>query len=86
MNKCANTKIFEDLLDTYKRTSDYRDSATRDVGLNRRKYEEHLDKMWEAYGRGLMLQVVEYKKQVQYIKEAGFTVKRSKTTGKHKIV
>ena len=79
-------KMLEDMLDTYKRTSDYRDGAIRDIGLNRAKYEEHLDKMWAAYGTGLMLQAVEYKKQVQYIKDAGFTVKRSKTTGKHKIV
>ena len=79
-------KMLEDMLDTYKRTSDYRDDVIRDIGLNREKYEEHLDKMWAAYGAGLMLQVVEYKKQVQYIKDAGFTVKRSKSTGKHKIV
>ena len=78
--------IFADLLDTYKRTSSYRDDVVRDIGLNRHKYEEHLDRMWAAYRSGLMLQVVEYKKQIQYIKDAGFTVKRSKTTGKHKIV
>lgn len=78
--------LFGDLLNTYKKTSDYRDSAVMDIGLNKAKYEEHLDKMWAAYGSGLMLQVVEYKKQVQYIKDAGFTVKRSKITGKHKIV
>lgn len=79
-------KILEDMMDTYKRTSSYKDDVIRDVGLNRTKYEEHLDKMWAAYLSGLMLQVVEYKKQVQYIKDAGFTVKRSKSTGKHKIV
>lgn len=79
-------KILNDMLNAYKKTSDYRDSAVMDIGLNKAKYEEHLDKMWAAYGSGLMLQVVEYKKQVQYIKDAGFTVKRSKITGKHKIV
>ena len=78
--------ILNDMLNTYKKTSDYRDSAVMDIGLNKAKYEEHLDKMWAAYGSGLILQVVEYKKQIQYIKDAGFTVKRSKTTGKHKIV
>jgi hypothetical protein len=78
--------ILNDMLNAYKKTSDYRDSAVMDIGLNKAKYEEHLDKMWAAYGRGLMLQAVEYKKQVQYIKDAGFTVKRSKTTGRHKIV
>lgn len=79
-------KILEDMLDTYKRTSDYRDSIVMDVGLHRAKYEEHLDKMWATYLSGNMMQVFEYKKQVQHIKEAGFTVKRSKSTGKHKIV
>lgn len=79
-------KILDDMMDTYKRTSDYRDSAVMDIGLNRTKYEEHLDKMWTAYCSGCMHQVVEYKKQINYIKEAGFTVKRSKSTGKHKIV
>lgn len=78
--------ILNDMLNAYKKTSDYRDGAVMDIGLNKAKYEEHLDKMWAAYGSGLILQVVEYKKQVQYIKDAGFTVKRSKTTGKHKIV
>ena len=78
--------ILNDMLNTYKKTSDYRDGVVMDIGLNKAKYEEHLDKMWAAYGSGLMLQVVEYKKQVQYIKDAGFTVMRSKTTGKHKIV
>lgn len=78
--------IFGNLLDTYKRTSSYRDDVIRDVGLHRTEYEEHLDKMWAAYLSGLMHQVAEYKKQIQYIKDAGFTVKRSKTTGKHKIV
>ena len=81
-----NTKIFEDLLDTYKRTSDYRDGCVRDVGLNRGKYEQILDEMWAIYLKGCLQQAVEYKKQVQYIKDAGFTVKRSKSTGKHKIV
>ena len=79
-------EILDNLMDTYKRTSSYRDDLIRDVGLHRREYEEHLDKMWRAYCSGLMLQAVEYKKQVQYIKDAGFTVKRHKTTGEHKIV
>lgn len=79
-------KMLEDMMDTYKRTSSYRDDTIRDIGLNRSKYEEHLDRMWETYLSGVMYQVVDYKKQVQYIKDAGFTVKRSKSTGKHKIV
>lgn len=80
------SKILGDMFDTYKRTSDYHNSIIMDIGLNRAKYEEHLDKMWATYRNGLMDQVIEYKKQIQYIKDAGFTVKRSKSTGKHKIV
>lgn len=79
-------KLLNDMLDTYKRTSDYKDGVIRDIGLNRAKYEKHLDEMWDIYRRGNMQQVVEYKKQVNQIKEAGFTVQRSKSTGKHRIV
>lgn len=79
-------KILDDLMDTYKRTSSYRDDVIRDVGLNREEYEHHLDEMWAIYRSGNMNQVYAYKQQVQYIKDAGFVVKRSKSTGKHKIV
>lgn len=79
-------KILDDLIDTYKRTSLYRDDVIRDVGLNREEYERHLDEMWAIYRSGNMNQVYAYKQQVQYIKDAGFVVKRSKSTGKHKIV
>ena len=79
-------KILDDLMDTYKRTSSYRDDVIRDVGLNREEYERHLDEMWAIYRSGNMNQVYAYKQQVQYIKDAGFVVKRSKSTGKHKIV
>lgn len=79
-------KLLNDMLDTYKRTSGYRDDVIRDIGLNREKYEKHLDEMWSIFRSGNMNQVVEYKKQVNYIKEAGFTVQRSKSTGKHRIV
>ena len=79
-------KMLDDMFNTYKRTSDYRDSVVMEIGLNRSKYEKHLDEMWEIYCRGNMGQVVAYKQQIQYIKDAGFTVQRSKSTGKHRIV
>ena len=79
-------KILDDMIDTYRRTSSYRDDVTRDVGLNREKYEQYLDEMWAIYRSGNMNQVYAYKQQIQYIKDAGFVVKRSKSTGKHKIV
>lgn len=79
-------KMLDNMYDTYKRTSGYRDGVIRDIGLNRAKYEKHLDEMWDIYRRGNMAQVVAYKQQIKYIKEAGFTVQRSKSTGKHRIV
>lgn len=79
-------KLLDDMMDTYKRTSDYKDGLIRDIGLRRSEYEAHLDKMWANYRAGCMGQVVAYKEQVKYIKDAGFTVQRSKSTGKHRIV
>lgn len=79
-------KILDDMLDTYRRTSGYKDDVIRDIGLNRAKYERHLDEMWSIYRQGNMQQIIAYKEQIKYIKEAGFTVQRSKSTGKHRIV
>lgn len=79
-------KMLDDMLDTYKRTSGYKDDITRDVGLRRDEYAKHLDEMWAIYCAGNLGQVVAYKEQIKYIKEAGFTVQRSKSTGKHRIV
>lgn len=56
------------------------------VFFPREEYEKRLDDMWQNYCLGCMMQVVEYKGQVKYIKEAGLEVLRSKSTGKHKIV
>lgn len=79
-------KLFDDMFDTYRRTSSYRDDVIRGIGLHRAEYEEHLDKMWANYCSGMMSQIAAYKEQVKYIKDAGFTVQRSKSTGKHRIV
>lgn len=79
-------KILEDMFDTYKRTSSYKDDVIRGIGLNRADYEKTLDEMWAIYCSGNMQQVFAYKEQIKYIKEAGFTVQRSKSTGKHRIV
>jgi hypothetical protein len=79
------TKVIHDLFDSFKHTAEYKDSVMMEIMGRRQEFEEHLDKMWQTYTRGNMQQVVEYKKQVQYIKGAGLIVLRSKTTGKHKI-
>lgn len=78
-------KIVEDLFGAFKHTSKYKDSAMMEIMCRRQEFEENLDKMWQTYRSGYLQQVVEYKKQVQYIKDAGLVVLRSKTTGKHKI-
>lgn len=78
-------KIIEDLFGAFKHTSKYKDSAMMEIMCRRQEFEENLDKMWQTYRNGYLPQVVEYKKQVQDIKDAGLVVLRSKTTGKHKI-
>lgn len=78
-------KFIEDLFGSFKHTSRYKDSAMMEIMCRRQEFEENLDKMWQTYRSGYLQQVVEYKKQVQDIKDAGLVVLRSKTTGKHKI-
>lgn len=56
-----------------------------EIMSQREKYEQLLDDMWRVCCRGPS-EFGAYKQQVQTIKSAGLVVKRSKTTGKHKIV
>lgn len=79
-------KMLDDMLNAFRHTSDYKDSAMLDIMFNREKYEQHLDEMWRIYTSGNMKQVFEYRKQIDSIKSAGLKVLRSKSTGKHKIV
>ena len=72
--------------EAYKHTSDYKDSAMMEIMMRRQEFEQRLDDMWRIYRSGNLQQVVEYKKQVQTIKDAGLIVQRSKSTGKHRIV
>ena len=75
-----------DMFNAYKQTSSFKDGAMMEIMLRRKEFEQHLDKMWQTYISGNLRQVVEYKKQVQSIKDAGLIVQRSKSTGKHRIV
>lgn len=75
-----------DMFNSYKQTSAFKDGAMMEIMLRRQEFEQHLDKMWQTYISGNLRQAVEYKKQVQYIKDAGFIVQRSKSAGKHRIV
>ena len=78
--------MFKGYTEAYKHTSGYKDSAMMEIWLRRQEFEQRLDEMWRIYGTGNLRQVVEYKKQVQSIKDAGLIVQRSKSTGKHRIV
>ena len=76
----------DDMFNAYRNTSRFKDSEMMEIMLRRQEFEQHLDKMWQNCLNGNLLQVVEYKKQVQSIKDAGLVVQRSKSTGKHRIV
>lgn len=78
--------FFRGFMEAQKHTAEYKDGCMVEIMCRRQEFEENLDKMWQIYGRGNLQQVVEYKKQVQYIKDAGLVVQRSKSTGKHRIV
>jgi hypothetical protein len=71
--------------DAYKHTSEYRDRSMVEIMSKRKEFEEHLDKMWSIYLKGVTEQIVEYNKQVRGIKESGLKVLRN-SAGKHKIV
>lgn len=79
-------QFFNNLFEPFFHTQESMDR--RMIGIMRRRevYEKNLDDMWANYRRGCMQQVVDYKAQVKYIKEANLEVLRSKSTGKHKIV
>lgn len=71
--------------DTYKDTSRCRDESMLDLALRKQEFEKTLDDMWRVYSSGNVRQIVEYQKQVDYIKSFGFKVLRN-SVGKHKIV
>ena len=79
-------RILNDMFNSYKQTSSFKDGAMMEIMLRRQEFEQHLDKMWQTYISGNLRQVVEYKKQIQSIKDSGLIVQRSKSTGKHRIV
>lgn len=79
-------KKLHDISNAYKHTSDYKNSVMLEIMCSREKFEKNLDDMWRIYTSGNLQLVVEYKKQVQSIKNAGLVVQRSKSTGKHRIV
>lgn len=83
MNSFEN--IFGDYFDTYKTTSRYKDDSKMEIMFRRQEFEKNLDDMWDNYGKGMVLQLVNYNKQLDNIKSCGLKVLRN-SSGKHKIV
>lgn len=75
----------EDLFQAYRNTSGYRDSAMMEIMIRKEEFEKNLDSMWSVYQSGVTPQIVNYKKQVDMIKDTGLKVLRN-PAGKHKIV
>lgn len=80
----AQKKVFE-LFESFKHTSDYKDSAMIEIMGNREKFENNLNEMWAAVPRIGMSQMMEYRKAVEHLKSVGLKVLRN-LEGKHKIV
>lgn len=77
--------ILGDCFDTYKTTSRYKDDSKMEIMFRRQEFEKNLDDMWDNYGKGMVLQLVNYNKQLDNIKSCGLKVLRN-SSGKHKIV
>ena len=76
---------FGDYFEAYKTTSQYKDSSKMEIMLRRQEFEKNLDDMWLNYSRGMVVQLVNYNKQLDSIKSCGLKVLRN-SSGKHKIV
>lgn len=77
-------KVFE-LFESFKHTSNYKDSAMMEIMGNREKFENNLNEMWAAVPRIGMSQMMEYRKAVEHLKSVGLKVMRNQA-GDHKIV
>ena len=56
-----------------------------EVILRKKTFEKNLDDMWKVYIKGNTKQIVEYNKQKETIKRAGFKIFRN-SQGIHKII
>ena len=77
--------IFGGYFDAYKTTSKYKDESKLEIMLRRQEFEKILDDMWSNYSKGMVMQLVNYNKQLDSIKSSGLKVLRN-SSGKHKIV
>lgn len=83
MNSFEN--IFGDYFDACKTTSRYRDDSKMEIMFRRQEFEKNLDDMWANYSKDMVVQLVNYNKQLDSIKSCGLKVLRN-SSGKHKIV
>lgn len=77
--------IFGDYFNAYQQTSKFKDNVMLEISLRKHEFEQNLDEMWAIYGKGVVSQIVEYNKGVEYLKSNGYKVLRN-SDGKHKIV
>ena len=56
-----------------------------EIMFRRQEFEKNLDDMWFNYSKGMVVQLVNYNKQLDSIKNCGLKVLRN-SAGKHKIV
>ena len=77
--------IFGDYFEAYKTTSQYKDISKMEIMSRRQEFEKNLDDMWINYSRGMVVQLVNYNKQLDTIKSCGLKVLRN-SSGKHKII
>lgn len=77
--------IFGGYFDAYKTTSKYKDESKLEIMLRRQEFEKNLDDMWANYSKGMVVQLVNYNKQLDTIKSCGLKVLRN-SSGKHKII
>lgn len=76
---------FDAYIDAYKSTQKYKDDFKMEIMLRRQEFEKNLDDMWLNYSRGMVVQLVNYNKQLDTIKSYGLKVLRN-SSGKHKII
>jgi len=77
-------EMLNNMFEAYRHRQDYKDDSMVEIMCKREKFEQNLDDIWHNISFNAK-QIVEYKKAVKQIKEAGLVVMRN-SVGKHKIV